>query len=166
MGIYVPIIRFDQNNIVQSDPQQHPSSLDGKVALKCEITTWWVIFSLLLFIERKVTKQKSCFCAQNLQFQCVSFVAMQKFHSVTCSLVYMTSWGWLRRPEFFTSGRYLCRAHATAYRLLMAPPGENIPSPSSHPMNSLILVRTISSIRVNTGAISYVNLRWSVTYVT
>lgn len=37
-------------------------------------------------------------------------------------------------------------------------PGAKIESPPFHPMISLILVNTTFSIRINTGAISYVNM--------
>ena len=72
----------------------------------------------------------------------------------------MTSRGMADNPSCLASGTALCRAHCTAYKLEMAPPGAKMPSPApcSHPTPSRILVSTISSINVNTGAISYVNL--------
>lgn len=55
---------------------------------------------------------------------------------------------------------YVCNGDISSFSLLWTSlPGEKSPSPSGHPMISLIFLRVSCSIRTNTGAISYVNLK-------
>ena len=69
------------------------------------------------------------------------------------------SWPLMARiPCALCWGYSLCRAIIKAYMLEMDPPGAKMESPFSNPMISRIFLKHSCSIRMKTGAISYVNM--------
>ena len=78
---------------------------------------------------------------------------------LTCLEVYMISWPLMARiPCALCWGYILCLAIIKAYMLFMDPPGAKIESPFWNPMISRIFLKHSCSIRMKTGAISYVNM--------
>ena len=71
----------------------------------------------------------------------------------------MISWPLMARiPCALCWGYILCLAIIKAYMLFIDPPGAKMESPFSNPMISLIFLKHSCSIRMKTGAISYVNM--------
>ncbi len=128
-------------------------------------------------------KQQSVWYRMSLQLPKL----LQCHPPLTCSDVKRTSCGRAFSPFVLHSGNFLCRATITAYRLEIAPPGKReeeeeeqgqcpdendaggqqeqqhkpgakMESPCSKPMICRIFFSTSCSMRMKTGAISYVNL--------
>ena len=79
--------------------------------------------------------------------------------SLTCLEVYMINCPLMAlMPCCLCWGYILCLAIIKAYMLEMEPPGAKMESPLVNPMISLIFAKTACSIRMKTGAISYVNM--------
>lgn len=77
---------------------------------------------------------------------------------LTSSEVKMTISGKFLMPFLLTSGKALNLAATRAYNIETLPPGLNIPSPFGIPNKLRIWFKTLSSIRVKTGATSNVYL--------